>query len=50
MNERLEMQLPLKTIQRQMKNGGDIKLVYEYQSETERATRLVKEPIANTSE
>ena len=50
LNERLEMQLPLKTIQRQMKNGGDIKLVYEYQSETERATRLVKEPIANTSE
>lgn len=48
-SERIEMQLPLKSIQSRMENGGDIRLTYECQSEAERAIRLVKEQIATTS-
>jgi len=49
MGERIEMQLPLKSVQRNMKNGGDICLTYGCQSEKERAVRLVKEATATTS-
>ena len=47
--ERLEIQLPLRSIQRKTRTGGDVHLVYECQSEIERAVRLVKEPITTTS-
>jgi len=49
LHERIEMQLPLKSIQRKMENGGDICITYKCQSETERAVRLIKESIATNS-
>jgi len=48
LSERLEMQLPIKCVRNRMEDGGDVRLTYECQSESERAIRLVKEPVTTT--